>query len=160
MLKWRRSNVVDQSFSQLKKSETYSFLSLVVNQLLFTLLVFKLCTYLLICMTPHMFCFENRNCKWYYNFGIIFIYVFKLIYYLLRSLSNWTDIYTKVNCKQTMDGTYLLLLLMSLGHFSASLEMEKLCDEKCTSFCIIYLIYLEGINRHLWLLRLHKFQKM
>ena len=56
---------------------------------------------------------------------VLYTYVFKLIYYLLRSLSNWTDIHTKVNCKQTMDGTYLLLLLMSLGYFSAFLEMEK-----------------------------------
>ena len=159
MLKWRRSNVVDQSFSQLKKSETYSFLSLVVNQLLFTLLVFKM--YLLIYMTPHMFCFENRNCKWYYDFGvIIFIYVFKLIYYLLRSLSNWTDIYTKVNCKQTMDGTYLLLLLMSLGHFSSSLEMEKLCDEKCTSFCIIYNLPGRHKSTFVAAICLHKFKKM
>ena len=124
MLKWRRSNVVDQSFSQLKKSETYSFLSLVVNQLLFTLLVFKMYLLTYLYDTPYVFVLKIAIAN-----GIIILvlytYVFKLIYYLLRSLSNWTDIYTKVNCKQTKDGTYLLLLLMSLGYFSAFLEMEK-----------------------------------
>ena len=134
MLKWRRSNVVDQSFSQLKKSETYSFLSLVSKPTsVYSSSFQNVLTYLFIW---HPICFVLKITIANGIIILVLLYTY-VLYYLLRSLSNWTDIYTKVNCKQTMDGTYLLLLLMSLGHFSASLEMEKLCDEKCTSFCII-----------------------